>query len=173
MRRSLVIAIVVLAAAVVGFVKGPTFLGTRYTITPAVSVAGESWYTPKVSGTGTADSVYVWRGSVTGLTDEATVIAISGLDTTLTYNLRMAWRSQANYGVVDYLVDFPLAAATNDVDQCSVCSAVFSDCTGTTGTDLKLNTCMYNSGASGVIEFENRIGVGASVQLTWQLTGGG
>ena len=172
MRRSLVIAIVVLAAAVVGFVKGPTFLGTRYTITPAVSVAGESWYTPKVSGTGTADSVYVWRGSVTGLTDEATVIAISGLDTTLSYHLIVTMKIVNQVGVVQYGINYSDATTDNaDVDQCSFCNEVTSDCAGTTGTDLKFNTCVYASGATGLIEFENRIGY--AVPLYWTLTGGG
>lgn len=171
MRRSFVIVVVVLAALVLGLVKSSKFLGTRYTVTPAVSVAGESWYTPKVSGTGTADSVFVWRGSVTGLTDDATVIAISGLDTTLAYNLRVAVKSTTQYGVVDYFVYYPVAAATNDVDQCGFCNAVLSDCAGTTGTDAKFNTCLYASGATGLIEFENRLG--AAVAFTWQLTGGG
>ena len=172
MRRSLVIAAVVLAAAVVGFVKGPTFLGTRYTIVPA-STIGEVWYTAKAAGTGTADSITVHRGSVYGVTDDAVVTLVNDLDTTRGYILDIAAKITNQTMGVRYYVNFAenITAEASDVDGCSLCEQTVNDLAAGGGTDTKLTTSMRADAALGVVEISNRLGV--TTQIVWQLTGGG
>ena len=170
-NRLLVVLAVLLGAASLALVKGPTFLSVI--VAPTSSAVSEKFYAAKTSGTGTADTVFVWRGSVRGLTDDATVVVASGLDTTLVYKLTATFATTAltQYGTVQYSTFYQTIAAVQDIDGCpAVCNAVLSDCAGTTGTDAKFNTCLYASGANGVVEFENRLG--ATVQVTWELTGG-
>ena len=127
---------------------------------------------PKVAGTGTADSVFFYQGSIDGLTDDNVVTVISGLDSTRAYDLRVSIKIANQTGTVSYAKNFALAAApAADVDQCGFCEVTASDVSGTTGTNGKFTTSLRNSGATGIIEFENRTAV--SAEVLWSLRGGG
>jgi len=171
MRRLLICSLlVVVAGASLALVTGPTFLAKI--AAPTSSVVHAKYFSAKSSGTGTADTLFVWKGVIAGLTDDATVVLVSGLDTTLAYDLTVSSMTVNQTGVAQYGINFADGLVENiDIDRCSYCTQVASDCSGTTGTDARVNTCMYTSGANGIVEIENR--TGATTRITWELTGGG
>ena len=172
-RNRLLIALGILAVAAAAWARVATTTVVFSDGNTPISTQ-EKHFAEKYSGIGTADTLYVWQGSFRGLTDDNTYLIITGLDTTLAYHLTAAIKIANQTGVIEYAINFPDGGADNaDIDMCGAtfCTEVLTACTGTTGTDVRFNTCVYNVGALGAIEFENRLN--QTISVTWELIGGG
>jgi hypothetical protein len=158
--------------------KGGSRNGATFTEMSTHTQPVELVMSPKVSGTGTADTVAVYRGAVTGLTDDNTVIIASGLDTSKSYFLAVDYllngaTTEAKRHQIAIAWSDPSTPYNQDIDMCSgsACEQVFWDVDGTRGSDGKYVIGMYLSGSTGVIEIENRRG--SPLDLMWELISGG
>jgi hypothetical protein len=138
----------------------------------------EVFFTPKIAGSGSADSVKVYRGSVTGVADDATVTIATGLDTSEIYRLEVDYLfngavTEGKHHDIAIAWSDPSTPYDEDIDMCSggACEQAFWDLDGTRGSNGRYTIGMYLSGSDGVIEIENRRGGPADVM--WKLVRGG
>ena len=169
------------AAANLGAVVATSLQTALLYVNPTVDVApGEKHFGPIAAQTGsaTADTVRGWRRSIKGLADDNAATLVGSLDTTSVYSLEMliVGTGGSPY-TIRYVAVFNLPGGSFTVssDSSSGASSVFhrvgTAVTGTTGTDAFFTTGFYRSGATGLIDVENRLG--SLVDVYWHLEEGG